>query len=40
MRVADGVVVVEVGVRWDEDMVESCAEEARGFEVEEFGELV
>ena len=40
MGVADGVVVIEVRVRFDKNMVKPSAEETRGSEVEEPGELV
>ena len=40
MGVADGVVVIEVRVCFDESMVKPSAEETRGSEVEEPGELV
>ena len=40
MRIADGVVVIEIRVCLDENMVKSSAEETRGSKVEELGELV
>lgn len=40
VRIADGVVVVEIRVSSDKHMVDSSAEKTRGSEVEEFSDLV
>lgn len=40
VRFTNGVVVVEVRVSVDEDVVDSGAEQAGDFQVEEFGEFV